>query len=61
LLCFDETETKETENEYSSAIMWEHFVSATAGNLPISGKAVEEHAQEVAKKLEKSGFRVPNG
>jgi hypothetical protein len=37
------------------------MVSARATNLSLSGIVVYEHAKEVAKKLEASKFRPPNG
>jgi len=41
--------------------VWKWIVSARATNLSISRIVVYEHAKEVAKKLEASEFRAPNG
>jgi len=41
--------------------VWKWTVSARATNLSISRIVVYAHAKEVAKKLEASEFRAPNG
>jgi hypothetical protein len=47
---------QKTGNEDISEILWDWFVSVSAGNLPISGSMVQQHAKEVAEKSRESDF-----